>query len=75
MAFIAALLLLKAPPPSQPDVEYPYLRVVMMICLPASVAFNIGFFVPHICRTQRYLIRLRAEQDAPEAARLAAAAE
>ena len=73
MAFIAALLLLKAPLPPQPDVEYPYLRVVMMICLPASVAFIIGFFVPHICRTQRYLIRLRAEQEPPEAARLAAA--
>jgi hypothetical protein len=73
MVFIAALLLLEAPPPPL-DANHPYLSVALMIFLPASVSFIIGYFVPHICRTQRYLSRLRAAQVPPETARVSAAA-
>lgn len=64
MALIATLLLPGLPPAISAKVaQLPVLGAVMVL-LPASVAFIVGSFVPHICRAERAFARDRSGQGA-----------
>ncbi len=63
MALIATLLLAELTMPvSQQVAQSPVLGAVMVL-LPASVAFIVGSFVPHICRAERAHARQRSGQE------------
>lgn len=63
MALVATLLLPGLPPEVGAKLaQSPGLGAVMVL-LPASVAFIVGSFVPHICRAERAFARQRSDQD------------
>lgn len=64
MAFVAGLLLVELPLPMKPGAAKSPLAGAVLVLFPASVAFIVGCFVPHLCRAERALARRRADQAA-----------